>query len=242
MLMYSGKPRARERQRPCISGRTSPVLSLLPVAGRANIAPPSASSRPCNRFTTSISQLASVPNRPYFTTVTTSRHIDVKLAARFAGISDEEFRFLNPAHNKPVIKADGSETIVLPIDRLESFQRNLESHDQPLATWQTYTMKRNDKPEAVAAKFGMTLAELKEVNGITGRKRIVPGQTLLVPHKGDAEPHLPDLPAPKVTTTRYRPKVARCVQVRNGVRKVVNCPAAKKKPAARQPVKQDIKG
>ena len=67
-------------------------------------------------------------------------------------------------------------------------------------------------------------------------------QTLLVPHKGDAEPHLPDLPAPKVTATRYRPKQARCVQVRNGVRKVVNCPAAQKKPAARQPVKQEIKG
>ncbi|MNC86631.1 Membrane-bound lytic murein transglycosylase D precursor [compost metagenome] len=51
--------------------------------------------------------LASVPNRPYFATVTTSRHIDVKLAASFAEISLEEFRSLNPAHNKPVIKSNG---------------------------------------------------------------------------------------------------------------------------------------
>jgi len=172
--------------------------------------------------------LAKVPNRPYFATVTTSRHIDVKLAASFAEMSIEEFRFLNPAHNKPVIKASGAETIVLPIDKIAVFQRNLAVNERPLVSWQAYTMKRSDKPEQVAAKHGMTLAQLKEVNGVAGKKGIVAGQTLLVPLKGTAEPHLPDLPAPKVTLARYKPKKSRCVQVRNGVRKVVNCPAAKR--------------
>ena len=37
-------------------------------------------------------------------------------------MSIEEFRFLNPAHNKPVIKASGTETIVLPIDKIAVFQ------------------------------------------------------------------------------------------------------------------------
>lgn len=172
--------------------------------------------------------LANVPNRPYFATVATSRHIDVKLAASLAELSLEEFRFLNPAHNKPVIKADRSETIVLPIDKIAVFQSNLEGNNQPLVTWQTYTVKRSDLPENVAAKHGITLAQLKEVNGITGKKNIAAGQTLLVPLKGTAEPHLPDLPAPKVTLARYQPRKAQCVQVRNGVRKVVQCPAAKK--------------
>jgi membrane-bound lytic murein transglycosylase D len=171
--------------------------------------------------------LASVPNKPYFATVATSRHIDVKLAARFAEMPIEEFRFLNPAHNKPVIKAVGSETIVLPIEKIAVFQRNLEAHDEPLVSWQTYVVKRSDKPEKIAAKHGMTLAQLMEVNGITGKKRIIPGQTILVPHKGSAEPYLPDLPAPKVATTRY--KKAKCTQVRNGVRKAVPCATGKKK-------------
>ncbi len=183
--------------------------------------------------------LANVPNRPYFATVTTSRHIDVKLAASLAELPLEEFRFLNPAHNKPVIKADGSETIVLPIDKIAVFQSNLEGHNQPLVTWQTYTVKRSDQPENIAAKHGITLAQLKEVNGITGKKKIAAGQTLLVPLKGTAEPHLPDLPAPKVTLARYQPKKTKCVQVRNGVRKVVQCPGAKtRKPAkTRAPAK-----
>ena len=188
-------------------------------------------------------QLADVPNRPYFATVSTHGHIDVKLAASFAEISLEEFRFLNPAHNKPVIKSDGSETIVLPVDKVEVFQRNLQAHDQPLVSWQAYTVKRSDKPEQIAARNGMTLAELKAVNGINGKKRIVPGQTLMVPLRGTAEPNLPDLPAPKVTLTRYRPK-GRCVQVKNGVRKVVKCRApAKKVPVSKKaaPKKQPPK-
>ncbi len=177
--------------------------------------------------------LPDIPNRPYFATVTTSRHIDVKLAATLAEMELEDFRFLNPAHNKPVIRSDGSETLVLPIDRIAAFQRNLAAYDQPFVTWQTYTMKRHDQPAAIAKKHGITLSELKEANGISGRKKIVPGQTLLVPLKSDAEPHLPDLPAPKITRARYR-RAAACYVVNSaGVKKRVQCaPSKKKRPAA----------
>jgi len=185
--------------------------------------------------------LANVPNHPYFATVTTRSHIDVKVAASFAEMSVEEFRFLNPAHNKPVIKASGVETLVLPIDKVAVFQRNLAANERPLVSWQAYTLKRSDKPEQVAAKYGMTLAQLKEVNGITGKNKIVAGQTVLVPMKGStAEPNLPDLPAPKVTLARSKAKKTKCVQVRNGVRKVVQCPTKAKKPGGQKPAKSTI--
>ena len=172
-------------------------------------------------------KLAEVPNRPYFATVTTPRHIDVKVAASLAEISIEEFKFLNPAHNKPVIRADGSETIVLPVDKVMVFRRNLTAHEKPLVSWQAYTVKRSDKPEAIAAKHGMSVAQLKSANNIPANKRIVAGQTLMVPLKGTAEPYLPDLPAPKVTVARA--KKAKCHQTRNGVRKTVACATGKKK-------------
>jgi len=147
-------------------------------------------------------ELADIANAPYFTTIKTERHIDVKLAARLAEMSLEEFRFLNPAHNKPVIRADGGEYILLPRDKAELFRRNLAAHDQPLVSWQAYTVKRSDKPERIAASYGMSLARLKEVNAIPPRNRITPGQTLMVPVKGDAEPNLPDLPAPRIAQAR----------------------------------------
>ena len=172
-------------------------------------------------------KLAEVPNRPYFATVTTPRHMDVKVAAALAEISMEDFKFLNPAHNKPVIRADGSETIVLPVEKVMVFQRNLTEHEKPLVSWQAYTVKRSDKPEKIAAKHGMSVAQLKAANNIPPSKRIVAGQTLMVPLKGSAEPYLPDLPAPKVTMARA--KKAKCYMTRNGVRKAVACASGKKK-------------
>jgi membrane-bound lytic murein transglycosylase D len=179
--------------------------------------------------------LLDIPNKPYFATVTTRHHIDVQLAASLAEMSLEDFRFLNPAHNKPVIKSDGSETIVLPVEKVAVFEKNLETHDRPLVSWQAYTVKRSDRPERIASKHGMTLAELKEVNGIPPRRNIVAGQTLLVPLRGDAEPHLPDLPAPRLNTRRGNYKRSYCYVASGGAQKRVPCTAPAKKKAT--PVK-----
>ena len=144
--------------------------------------------------------IADIPNEPYFDTVTLKRHIDMKLAAKLAEIPLDEFKFLNPGHNKPVIKAGEAERIVLPRHKVAIFQENFEKHDTPLVSWRTVTLRSGQKAEQVAAEHGMTLTELKQVNGLAGQRRIVAGQPLLVPLQGgDAEPHLPDLPVTPVT-------------------------------------------
>src|SRR5512146_1442573 len=75
-------------------------------------------------------ELDSVPDQPYFTTVKAPEKIDVKLAAKLAGMSEEEFVALNPAHRKPVaVASDG--TLVLPLDKAEAFKENLEAWDKP---------------------------------------------------------------------------------------------------------------
>lgn len=146
--------------------------------------------------------IADVPNEPYFATVPVKRHIDVKLAAKLAEVSLEEFKFLNPAHNKPVIKRGEDEVIVLPKNKVAVFLANLKNNDEPLVTWQAHTVRPGERADKIAARYGMTLHELKEVNGL-GRKRIVTGQPLLVPVvDATAEPHLPDLPATPVTLRR----------------------------------------
>ncbi len=125
--------------------------------------------------------LQGAPNRPYFSTVAQSANIDVKLAAKLAEIPIEQFVALNPAHNRPVINSDTP--LVLPTDKVETFMSNLETHqdsDKPLSNWQPYTFRAGDKLENVAPRFGMTVANLKAVNGIKGRIKITPGFTLLV--------------------------------------------------------------
>ncbi len=130
-----------------------------------------------------------VPNRPYFTTVTKTANIDVKLAAQLAEMPVKEFVALNPAHNRPVIKSETP--MVIPADKVDTFISNLEAHEEsekPLSSWQAYTLRAGDRLEQVAPRFGMTVANLKAVNGINGRIRLAPGLTLLVAGQEGADP------------------------------------------------------
>jgi membrane-bound lytic murein transglycosylase D len=187
--------------------------------------------------------LADIPNESYFAAITTPRHIDVELAARFAEIPIEEFRFLNPAHNKPVINADASETIVLPKDKVEVFRANIAKHTEPLVSWQAYTVKRGERIEKIAARYGMSVAELRHVNHISPRSRLVPGQPLLVPVKAGVKPNLPVLPAPalaktRTAHTRYVPKSRRGTLAQHAVHhKQVAKKAAGKRAKATKTVK-----
>ena len=131
--------------------------------------------------------LPQVPNAPYFATITKTRDIDVKTAARFADMPVEEFLALNPAHNRPVIPGANRPVLVLPADRIDTFKQNLENHGgKPISSWQAHLVKAGEKLEAVAARFGIDVASLRSVNGLGARTGVKPGHTLLVPKDGKA--------------------------------------------------------
>jgi membrane-bound lytic murein transglycosylase D len=130
-------------------------------------------------------ELQSIPDHPYFTAVTTARHIDVKLAAKLADISLEEFIALNPAHNRPVILQENADVLLLPVEKAESFRANLESYSEPLVSWQAYQSKKGERLDRVAPRFGLSVAKLKSINGLSQRAKLSNGQSLLVPLNGE---------------------------------------------------------
>jgi len=135
--------------------------------------------------------LEPIPNEPYFATVPTPTAIDIRLAAQFAEMSVDELIALNPAVNRPMISGPHTQSLVLPADRVDNFQRNLDAYDQPLTSWQSYTMKPGDTLDKLAAKHGITVSKLKLANGINSRTKVRPGFELLLPLKGSgvgAEP------------------------------------------------------
>jgi membrane-bound lytic murein transglycosylase D len=125
--------------------------------------------------------LLEVPDEAYFTPVAASHHMDVKVAASLAEISVEEFVLLNPAYNRPVVTAAGGRMLLLPVDKASVFNANLSSYDAPLVTWQTYTLKRKESLEDVAARFETDADRLRQINGIKRYVDPAPGRTLLVP-------------------------------------------------------------
>ncbi len=125
--------------------------------------------------------LADVPDAPYFAVVKTSRQMDVKRAAELAELSVEEFQYLNPQHNRPVIAGGDQYTILLPIDKAELFAAKLELTNQPLVSWQAYRLRAGETLPQVAAKFSMSVETLRAVNGIGSKARVPSGHALLVP-------------------------------------------------------------
>lgn len=125
--------------------------------------------------------LNAIPNRPYFGTVKVSQQIDLSVAARLAEVPLDEFVALNPAYNKPLVAGIGRPTLLLPVDKVDSFNLNLENYERPLSSWQTYTPRQGEKLDAIAKRFGISVARLKETNALGGRKKLAVAQTLLIP-------------------------------------------------------------
>ena len=130
--------------------------------------------------------LDSVPDQPYFTTVEAPAKIDVKVAAQLAGMTEEEFVALNPASRKPVAVASSSHTLVLPLDKADTFRENLENYDKPLVSWTTYNAHRGESLDAIARKHDLTVGQLRAVNDtikLDRRGRLRAAGPVLVPIK-----------------------------------------------------------
>ena len=175
--------------------------------------------------------IPAIPNRPYFATVSKPNNIDVRLAAQLAGMPVQEFVALNPAHNRPVIVSDSP--MVIPAEKVDTFVSNLEAHEEnnkPLSSWQSYTLRPGDKLESIAPRFGMTVANLKAINGIKGRIRIAPGLTLLVSGNGAADmaplPGQPRLPEADPTPAKAQTHTVRRGETLPGIAKRYGTTAA----------------
>jgi membrane-bound lytic murein transglycosylase D len=128
--------------------------------------------------------LGDIPDAPYFAVVKMARKIDVKIAAQLAEMPVDEFQYLNPQHNRPVIAGADEYTILLPIDKAELFAAKLQLADQPLVSWQAYRLRNGETLVQVAAKFGLEVEALRAVNGIGAKSRVPVGHAVLVPTQG----------------------------------------------------------
>ncbi len=132
--------------------------------------------------------LASIPNEPYFKTITLANPIDLKRAAQLADMTEADFVALNPAHNRPVIGGRSEYQVLMPADKADNFLARLEANEKPRVSWMAYRTRAGDRIEALAERFGTTVAAIKSVNGIRSVAPSLPaGYHLLVPSDGPSE-------------------------------------------------------
>lgn len=124
-----------------------------------------------------------LPNQPYFGQVTVNAILDIRSAARLAGMSSDEFVALNAAFPRNLIRSDTPVNLLVPVDKADKFQHNLESGTWD--SWQPYAAKKGERPEAIARLFDVSVARLKEHNQFQlKRGKLARAQTILVPVKG----------------------------------------------------------
>jgi len=137
-------------------------------------------------------KLPDIPDHPYFVTVTTSRDIDVSLAAKLANMPLDEFKALNPSFNRPVILGAANPQILLPFDNAERFQYNLNTYRGGLSSWTAVTVDNRERIEALAARLNIDADTIREINRIPKGMRLKAGSTVVVPR---SENHSQDISA-----------------------------------------------
>lgn len=142
-------------------------------------------------------KLPEIPDHPYFVTVTTSRDIDVALAAKLANMPLDEFKALNPSFNRPVILGAANPQILLPFDNAERFQYNLNTYRGGLSSWTAVTVDSRERVEALAARLNVDADTLREINRIPKGMRLKAGSTVMIPR---SERHDQDISASLVDT------------------------------------------
>ena len=125
--------------------------------------------------------LPHVGNTPYFTSIRKTHTMAVEDVARLAEIPVEEFKALNASFNQDIIVADNSPVILLPANRVDIFKANLEAHRHKLDTWKPYNPGKGEALSAIAQKHNISLARLRDINGLDDRDTRANGQVLWVP-------------------------------------------------------------
>lgn len=124
--------------------------------------------------------ISEISNQPYFKSVSIDKPIDNSTIARFANISENELLALNPGFNAPVFIPKNNRRLLLPVSAVSAFEKNYRNaNPDTLMSWDIYTSLGNKKLNAIANDTGMSIAELKRLNGLSG-SAISEGRSILV--------------------------------------------------------------
>lgn len=123
--------------------------------------------------------LPPIRNAPYLAQVDVGKQINLKLAAKLAGMSHQKLIQLNPGFK--TASTSGGSKLVLPIENVEQFTENLARSPltQPI-NWSHYKVKSGDTLASISKRFGTTIADIRKMNHLN-KPAVHPGTNLLIP-------------------------------------------------------------
>jgi membrane-bound lytic murein transglycosylase D len=137
-------------------------------------------------------RLPAIGNFPFFDSVSIERDMDVALIARLAGVSEADFRTLNPSLNKPMVMAAATPEILLPRDNAIAFLTQLRQYKGSLASWTAWQVPQTMSVAQAAQRVGMSESALRELNRIPPRMMVRAGSSLLVERSQGMDRDVPE--------------------------------------------------
>jgi len=133
-----------------------------------------------------------VRNAPYLAQMDLGSKINLKYAAKLAGISHDKLMQLNPGFTGASTSNSGSYKLVLPIETVEQFTENLARSplNEPI-DWQHYRVKSGDSLASISKKFTTNIADIRKMNHLN-KPVVRPGTNLLIPSGHKARPSYPE--------------------------------------------------
>lgn len=117
-----------------------------------------------------------------YDTVTVTEPLNLNVAAQCAGTTLDTLKALNPELIRNVTPPDLLYRLRVPLGRAQEFSVRLAmlapEERQP---WVTHSVGRGETLAHIADRYGVSLSELAELNGVTTRARLRRGQVIRVP-------------------------------------------------------------
>lgn len=126
-------------------------------------------------------------NEPYLAEIPMDKQIDLTLIAELANTDLKTVRQLNPAFRRASTEPDVEYSILLPIDKQDTFVNNLLASTKETIHWKHHQVKSGESLIAIAKRYKTKPTIIKDVNHLSSNVIRV-NQYLLIPMSSNATP------------------------------------------------------
>ena len=125
--------------------------------------------------------LSPIENKPRLMLVDTQSQIELSVVSKMADISLNEMRSYNPAFKQWATDPDGPHHLLIPIDKVERFEKQLALlDDKDRVQWYRHKIRAGESLSVIARKYKISVSVIKTANRLKN-SRIRAGKYLMVP-------------------------------------------------------------
>lgn len=124
--------------------------------------------------------LEPIENEPKLALVDPKEQIDLSIAAIYSGLPLKALKAYNPGYNQWATSPDGAQTLLLPLENVDPFEKALAENRGNNIRYVRYKIRGGDSLSVIASRHHSSIPLIKKVNNLKNNQ-IRAGKYLLIP-------------------------------------------------------------